>query len=99
MHVINISVLSHRNDVLSTKLEVSEAHVCELQGWLDEAKAWLDASEAHRRLSDAMLGASNTHATICNSENQGLHHQLAEKTRMHKKCQEWILKLFKVKID
>ena len=36
-------------------------------------------------MSDAMLDASNAHATIRNSENQGLHRQLAEKTGMRKK--------------
>ena len=74
MHVINISVLSHHNDVLATKLKLNEAHVCKLKAWLDEAKVRLDASEpeAHHQLSDAMLDVSNAHATICNSKNQGL---------------------------
>ena len=78
MHVVNISVLSHRNEVLATKLELSEVHVCKLE-------ARLDASEAHHRLSDAMLDASNTHATIRNTENQALRCQLAEKTGTRKK--------------
>ena len=92
MHVVDISVLSSRNDNLATKLKLSEVHVRELQAWLneaqaqlDEAKAWLDASEVHCRLSDAMLDASNAHATIRNSENLGLRRQLAEKTGTCKK--------------
>ena len=77
-HIVDISVLSHRNEVLATKFELSEAHVRELE-------AWLDVSEAHHWLSDAMLDASNAHAMIRNAENQALCRQLAEKTGTCKK--------------
>ena len=93
MNIVDLSVLSHHNEALSTKLALTHAEVCELKVWLDASEvqldaseAWCQASEARHQALEAMLWVSDAHAMICNFKNQDLHHQLAEKTRTCKKC-------------
>ena len=59
--------------------------VCELKVRLDAETAWCHVEQAESKAADAMLEAASAHATICNLENQELHHQLAEKTGTCKK--------------
>ena len=78
MNVIDLSVLSQRNEALTSENR-------ELKAWLDAETAWHHAEQAELKAAGTMLEAASAHATICNLKNQELRCRLAEKTGTRKK--------------
>ena len=59
MNVVDLSVLSQRNEALSVE-------VCELKARIDAETAWRHVEQVELKAAGAMLEAASAHATICN---------------------------------